>query len=108
MGFAAENRRDSYEAVRPELGARQREVFDYFQRFTSGLTPWELKAEMDKFSGKRWEIYVLRPRITELAKMGYLEECGRRWYEGTQRNETVWRVAPSLKFDGQGQSSFFL
>lgn len=107
MNISTSIRNESYQAIRPDLGARQRAVLAVFEANPSGMTAWEVFEHLRKFDADNgWAIYTTRPRITELVIAGHLEECGMRWHEGTKRNETVFRITPEFKYDDSGQSRF--
>lgn len=107
MTFSQAARRESFEAIRPDLGTRQRAVLAVFEANPSGMTAWEVFEHLRKFDADNgWAIYTVRPRITELVISGLLEECGLRWHEGTKRNETVFRIIPEFRYDDYGQQMF--
>lgn len=95
-----DTRAESYFQTLPDLGDRQREVLAVLAAAPAGLTAWEVQARVLE-RGEERLIHAIRPRLTELAKVGVVEKCGRRWWEPTQRNEWVWRIRP------MGQLRFF-
>mgnify|MGYP001611176348 CR=1 FL=1 len=80
------NRNESLITFEPKIGPRQKEILALLERYPSGLTAWEISSRTAKM------VHTTRPRICELAAHGRIEPCGKRWYDGTQRNETVWRI----------------
>jgi len=40
-------------------------------------------------------LYSVKPRITELARMGLVEDSGRRVMNSRKRNEIVWQITES-------------
>ena len=87
FNYAAQARQESYGAIGPKIGARQQEVLDLLKAHIHGLGAWEIAERLNR------PVYICRPRITELAKEGHIEQSGMRFHEGTQRNEAVWKVA---------------
>lgn len=85
MSLSTAVRDQSYAAIQDELGDRQREVFIALSEMTVA-TAWDLAARLKR------DVYVVRPRITELRNKGFVVEAGLKWHEGTQRNETAWQV----------------
>lgn len=84
---------DSWMRTLRELGPRQREVLDVLLQ-SGRLGATQIADRVGK------HVYVVRPRITELVKLGYIREAGERWEERTQRREAVWMVTPHEN-DGQ-------
>jgi len=85
------------EKILGTLGQRQREVFDLLQRHGE-LTAWEMASLLGR------PVYVVRPRITELSKVGLIRDVGARFHAETQRREAVWGIIPT---DENGQMSLF-
>lgn len=107
MNISTSIRNESYQAIRPDLGARQRAVLAVFEANPSGMTAWEVFEHLRKFDAYNgWAIYTVRPRITEMVIAGRLKECGTRWHGGTKRTETVFCVRKQFEFDDNGQASF--
>lgn len=80
-------RNESYVQIVPKVGPRQLEILKLLaDNPKTGATAWEI-AEV---SGRM--IHTVRPRLTELCIMGIIQESGSRWYEKTQRNETIWKL----------------
>lgn len=78
-----------------ELGPRQREVVDELVRaYPRGLSAWELSARLKRL------VHAVRPRLTELRKLGIVREAGERWEPVTERHEALWVVTPH-EDDGQ-------
>jgi len=84
---------DSWIRTLAELGPRQREVLDVLMH-GGKMGATQIADRVGK------HVYVVRPRITELAKMGVIHEAGERWEPRTQRHEAVWMVTPH---DNDGQ-----
>lgn len=62
-------------------------------RQTDILKAWEGEMSADDVREKLGftDMNSVRPRITELVKMGLLEECGRKLNQRTDRRVTVWK-----------------
>lgn len=90
-------RRESYEATLEGLGLRQKAVYAVVEANTTmgGATAWEIAEFL------RLEVYVVRPRLTELQSLGVIESRGTRYHAGTDRKEAVWFLQKEQpKFDG--------
>ncbi len=77
-------RNESFVAIQPKLAQRQAQVLEVVKNSKIGATAWEISGMTGLM------IHVVRPRLTELCDLGIIKESGSRWYEKTQRNETVW------------------
>lgn len=75
---AADSMRDSA----PTLRAKALEVL----RKCGGATADEVAWTLDK------SVLAIRPRITELSKMGLIQDAGYRRRNKSGRNAVVWRV----------------
>lgn len=85
MSLSTTNRDQSWAAIQDTLSGRQREVF-FLLAELKAASAWDLAKRLKR------EVYVVRPRITELRKIGLVVEAGVKWHEGTQRNETCWQI----------------
>lgn len=87
---------DSFRRTLLELGPRQREVVAYLQTHRRA-SAWEMAANLKRY------VHAVRPRITELAKLGLVRQAGEVWHGQTQRMEATWElVVPHEK----GQMTF--
>jgi predicted ArsR family transcriptional regulator len=84
----------SWNATLRSLGARQREVVEVLCHYSIGLGASQIADHLSRHP------YVVRPRLTELAQMGLVQEVGERWEERTQRHEALWVLTPPDE-DGQ-------
>ena len=76
----ADTRRESWDKILTDLGEKQAAVVRVFMdSYPKDFTPWEI-ADL-----KGWLVHAVRPRMTELEKLGVLEICGVRYYEPTDR-----------------------
>ena len=76
---------ESWEKTKENIGERQRKVLDIFLGEAGrDFTPWELSIKLG------WMIHVVRPRLTELHRLGILEIRGRRYHQATDRNERAY------------------
>jgi predicted ArsR family transcriptional regulator len=66
-----ENSRASYDAIKPELSGRRKEIYLTLCKSSRKMTDREVKDEMGLN-----DMNSVRPRITELIKMGHVEEVG--------------------------------
>ncbi len=89
MGFTAETRRQSFEAIQPQLGKRQSMILDYL------LDGREATAiEIARALGFT-ERNAVQPRLNELVRMGLVEAVGVKWDEQTQRSVAVYKAVYS-------------
>ena len=97
----ADTRRESWDKILTDLGEKQAAVVRVFMdSYPKDFTPWEI-ADL-----KGWLVHAVRPRMTELEKLGVLEICGVRYYEPTDRNEHVYRLIEKRQsFDDDGQGA---
>jgi hypothetical protein len=77
---------DAYSDIKPELGARQKEVLDAIR--TLGCPT---DREVAKFLGHADPNYV-RPRRKELLDAGYITECEKRQCSVTGKTVWSWRI----------------
>lgn len=84
----------SFRQVLADLGPRQREVVAVLVRYSRGLSAWEI-ADITKRL-----VHAVRPRLTELRKLGVVKESGERWEVRTQRHEAIWSLT---RWDEVGQ-----
>ena len=72
-GMIHENSLEAYNAL--DLGPRQKSVLQVYQRYIEPLTD---RKVLSVFTGNPWgDLNKVQPRITELIKMGFLEEKGK-------------------------------
>lgn len=94
MKISHQVRNESYYKTLEDLEPNQRLVFDAIRATgAGGITAWEIMDRVNTILGpenRRMEIYVIRPRITELCELNYVRGIGKQWHEPTRRNETVW------------------
>lgn len=84
-----ETRRESF--CRTPIGDRQREVLEELKLWPNGLTAWELAERLGR------DVYVVRPRLTELVDRGLVAVVGKRFHEATDRNVAVFAVSPERR-----------
>lgn len=84
MSAVDQSRRMSWYSVKRELAPRQAEVIHALEQH-GPRSAWELSRILKQ------QVYVVRPRLTELERMGLIREVGTR-YENHYA-ETVWRIA---------------
>lgn len=89
MSLSIALRDQSWAAVQSSLSQRQREVFIKLAELKAA-SAWDLATRLGR------EVYTVRPRLTELRKMGYVQEAGVKWHEGTKRSETCWQIDPQV------------
>lgn len=85
MSHSQETRRESYGETNKKVVSVSHEIYNVLL-FDGPLTAWEVASLMDR------AVYTVRPRLTEMCKAGRIKEVGKRWYQLTQRNETVYEV----------------
>ena len=86
MSIANETRRESYDRTLAGIGTQLRKVL--LEVTANGpVSAWQLARIMGR------NVYVIRPRLTELAAMGKIKEVGKRYESVTDRMEAVWDVA---------------
>lgn len=76
----------SWHKTLSELEPRQREVVAYLQ-IHKRASAWEMAANLKRF------VHAVRPRLTELEKLGVIRAAGARYEPTTDRKETVWELA---------------
>jgi len=76
---------NAYLDVLPDLGRRQKEVFEAIKRLYTCSN-----AEISRFLG--WAINRVTPRTYELRKKGVIYRCGIRQCKITGNNVNVWRA----------------
>lgn len=74
----------SFEKTKPVIGKRQREVIEMLKIHPRGLSAWEIASFTDRM------IHTVRPRISELRKLGIVKQSGDRYEPETDRHEAVW------------------
>lgn len=91
--ITAETRREGLEKVAPETQTRRQVIIEYLRYFPGGLTAEELTDSMycAGLIPVRDKNYV-KPRLTELRKLGLVEPCGKRLSQSTGVHTAVWRI----------------
>lgn len=91
--ITAETRREGLEKVAPETQTRRQVILEYLRYFPAGLTAEELTDSMycAGLIPVRDKNYV-KPRVTELRKLGLVEPCGKRLSQSTGVHTAVWRI----------------
>ncbi len=87
------------EKVKPELSKRQSEVFEVLQRFDK-LTLFEISMQLSFSRKMDVPINTISGRITELRKLGKIQEAGKRSIKGT--TFTVWEVVKPKPISNPG------
>lgn len=82
-----ETRREAWTEMQTDLGTRRREIFDLFLDNIAGLTAWEASEKLER------PVYVVRPRITELSKLGLLSAVGKKRTRFTGKLEALWKAS---------------
>ena len=65
-----QNSQAAYDEIRGQLSGRRLEVFEYLESHRYPLTDRQIMRGMSKT-----DMNAVRPRITELVKLGIVEEC---------------------------------
>lgn len=81
----AETQRQSWTETQADLGTRRRDVLDLFFERKDGWTAWEVAERLER------PVYVVRPRISELSKLGLLVPVGKKRSRFTGKLEALWR-----------------
>lgn len=91
--ITAETRREGLEKVAPETQTRRQVIIEYLRYFPAGLTAEELTDSMycAGLIPVRDKNYV-KPRLTEMRKLGLVEPCGKRLSQSTGVHTAVWRI----------------
>ena len=76
-------RNESYLQIKSEVGSRQKEVLSLLKNH-SPYTAWQISDVLGR------PVYQVRPRLTELEKMGLIRAGGTLFQERTQRKETLY------------------
>jgi hypothetical protein len=82
-----QTRREAWTETQAELGTRRRQIFDLFLDNTAGLTAWEASEMLKR------PVYVVRPRVTELSKLGLVCAVGKKRSRFTGKLEAVWKAS---------------
>lgn len=88
-----ETRREAFEAVKPKAQTRRETILSVLREYPDGLTAEELTGMLYR-SGQIISLdrnYV-KPRLTELRKLGIIEPCGKRESRTTGIKTAVWRI----------------
>lgn len=83
--ISLECRRESYLSLNNK--AREAEIYRLFAKHGE-MTAREVVSRLGKV-----DMNYARPRITEMAQRGLLEECGKKKDPVTGKSVTVWRIA---------------
>ena len=90
--ITAETRREGLEKVTPETPTRRQAVYEYLQYFPAGLTAEELTDSM--YCAGLIPVHdknYVKPRLTELRKLGLIEPIGKR-QSSTGVRTAVWAI----------------
>jgi len=77
---------EAYKAIKPKLGARQKEVFDVLDEAAKPLTDKELSEILDR------PINTVTPRRNELVKKGLIVEAEKRLCTITGSKAIAWKI----------------
>jgi len=72
--------------VAPRVTGLRKQALEALSRQTQGATGEELSRIMDEW------LYSVKPRMTELAHMGLVEDSGRRKVNKRNRQEIIWQI----------------
>jgi hypothetical protein len=64
----------------------RKQALEALSRQTQGATGEELSLIMDEW------LYSVKPRLTELARFGLVEDSGRRKVNKRNRREIIWQI----------------
>jgi len=76
---------DAFQSIKPELGSRQKAVWDVINHLKSPTN-----SEISKFMGL--PINTITPRVNELRKKGLVSDAGIRPCNITGSNVHTWRI----------------
>lgn len=76
-------RDESFEKTKCDIGSRQKEVLELLKKH-SPYTAWQISDILGR------HVYQVRPRLTELEKIGLIRSGGTLFQERTQRKETLY------------------
>lgn len=79
--------KDAAIAMIPTAGTLRYRVFSAIEKSQNGLTTDECADRLGE------TVLSVRPRFTELASGGWIEDSGKRRKNASGRSATVWRVA---------------
>lgn len=79
--------RDAAIAMIPTAGTLRYRVFNAIEKAANGLTADECAELLSE------TVLAIRPRFTELANGGWIEDAGTRRKNASGRAATVWRAA---------------
>lgn len=85
MNQTAITRLESYQQTKPTISQRQQEIIDQL-KIRQPLTSWELSDILNR------PVYQVRPRLTELEKLGKVRTGGTKFQERTGRKESLYWV----------------
>lgn len=72
--------------VAPRVTGLRKQALEALSRQTQGATGEELSEIMDEW------LYSVKPRLTELARFGLIEDSGRRKVNSRKRQEIIWQI----------------
>lgn len=83
MNQTAQTRLDSYLETQPTISHRQQEILVALKA-KQPLTAWEISDILEK------PVYQVRPRLTELEKLGEIRSGGSKFQHRTMRSESLY------------------
>ena len=72
--------------VAPRVTGLRKQALEALSRQTQGATGEELSQIMNEW------LYSVKPRLTELARFGLVEDSGRRKVNKRNRQEIIWQI----------------
>lgn len=81
-----ETERQAAVQVAPRVTGLRKQALEALSRQTQGATGEELSLIMDEW------LYSVKPRLTELARFGLVEDSGRRKVNSRKRQEIIWQI----------------
>jgi predicted ArsR family transcriptional regulator len=81
-----ETERQAAVQVAPRVTGLRKKALEALSRQIQGATGEELANIMDEW------LYSVKPRMTELARMGLIEDSGRRKLNSRKRQEIIWQM----------------
>lgn len=93
MGVTQETRRAAHEGISGKAESRQRLVVNALSKSPDGMTAEELADHLLQNGAiRRFDMNYVRPRLTELKKVGKVICTGTRRSYRTGKQTAVWRV----------------
>lgn len=83
---ALETERQAAVQVAPRVTGLRKQALEALSRQTQGATGEELSEIMGEW------LYSVKPRLTELARFGLVEDSGRRKVNKRKRSEIIWQI----------------